>query len=234
MNTTSCPICACQTSPLAGFCPQCDTPLGQAGPKAPPPPQQRVSKTKWPTPVGPPPPPRTGEIARLTRPKTENVTLPPPRKPVHSTHGARILLAHLTDFALIGAVGVALVIFGALSRSELSHSLNVPLADLVEHWLLPNRQAILTSLMALTGIGILYISLVGMTSGQTLGRRLAGVTLVRRQGPAPSGLRVLTRSVLAIVSALCFGAGYFWAVVDPYHRTWHDVLCNTVLVHRER
>ena len=234
MNTTSCPVCACQTPALAGFCPQCDTPLGKAGPKAPPPPQKRISKSKWPTPVGPPPPPRTGEAVTLTRAPSPKVAPQKKPKAAHSTHGARIALAHLTDFALIAMVGVTLALIGILSRGELSYSPNLPMADLVEHWLLPNREAILTLLGVVTGVGVLYTSLVGMTSKQTLGRRLAEVTLIQPQGSVPSGPRMLARSLLAIVSALFFGAGYFWAIVDPYHRTWHDLLCNTVLVQRER
>ena len=26
------------------------------------------------------------------------------------------------------------------------------------------------------------------------------------------------------VSLACCGAGFFWAILDPYHRTWHDRL----------
>jgi uncharacterized RDD family membrane protein YckC len=62
---------------------------------------------------------------------------------------------------------------------------------------------------------------------------LTGTVLVRRSGHRLGWLLLVTRSLLALVSLACFGAGYYWILVDPLHRTWHDRLVGTVVVQRK-
>ena len=56
--------------------------------------------------------------------------------------------------------------------------------------------------------------------------------LVRKNGKAFSVPLVLWRAFVGAVSIACFGAGFFWPLIDPYHRTWHDLAAGTVVVRR--
>jgi uncharacterized RDD family membrane protein YckC len=80
-------------------------------------------------------------------------------------------------------------------------------------------------------VAILYIRALGRT-GQTWGRKIAGVKVVRKDQPdTPLGagkafLRVL---VAGIVSGNCI-LGYLWMLWDKDKQTWHDKIVSTVVV----
>ncbi|KQQ50694.1 hypothetical protein ASF84_20700 [Pseudomonas sp. Leaf127] len=67
-------------------------------------------------------------------------------------------------------------------------------------------------------------------SGQTLGMQAWGVRVQNADGSAISLTQALLRFMVAIASALCFGAGFFWSLYDRQGRTWHDRYSNSVLV----
>lgn len=73
---------------------------------------------------------------------------------------------------------------------------------------------------------------MGRRSGQTLGRKVTGTVLVRRSGLPLGWQNLAVRLVATPASLALFGAGYFWAIVDVQHRTWHDLAAGTVLVVR--
>lgn len=62
--------------------------------------------------------------------------------------------------------------------------------------------------------------------GQTLGMRAWRMRLVSTRGSLTTG-QCLLRCLLACISLLCFGLGYFWLWLDPQHRTFHDRLSHT-------
>ena len=65
--------------------------------------------------------------------------------------------------------------------------------------------------------------------GQTIGMRAWGVRAVRRNGEPLRWRDAAKRYVAAIVSWLALGAGFWWAVFDREHLTWHDRLSRTEL-----
>ena len=66
--------------------------------------------------------------------------------------------------------------------------------------------------------------------GQTLGMRSWRLKLVAADGRAISRSMALKRLVAALLSLLAVGLGYFWILIDPHKRAWHDILSNTRLI----
>ena len=67
-------------------------------------------------------------------------------------------------------------------------------------------------------------------AGQTLGMQAWGVRVQNADGSAISLTQALLRFMVAIVSGLCLGAGFLWALYDKQGRTWHDIYSNSQLV----
>ncbi len=57
------------------------------------------------------------------------------------------------------------------------------------------------------------------------------VTLFSARGGTLAWWQVAARLLVATLSIVCLGAGYFWALVDAEKRTWHDIASGTVLRH---
>ncbi len=70
-----------------------------------------------------------------------------------------------------------------------------------------------------------------MHAGQTLGMQVWGVRVQNADGTAISLWQALLRFIVAIGSWLCFGAGFWWALIDKQKRGWHDLYSGTQLVH---
>lgn len=64
--------------------------------------------------------------------------------------------------------------------------------------------------------------------GRTVGRYLATVIILRRDGRIVPFGRALTRVFASLISALPLGLGYWWALWDPQGETWHDKISDTV------
>ena len=70
------------------------------------------------------------------------------------------------------------------------------------------------------------------TSGQTWGRRIAGVKVVRADNGQPPGWgRAIGRSLFAyfISGQICY-LGYLWMLWDGEKRTWHDMVAGTRVI----
>ena len=80
--------------------------------------------------------------------------------------------------------------------------------------------------LLLLGGGAYFIVLTAM-NGRTLGKQVAGVIVLGRDGrPIPLGASVV-RFAVAAVSALPFGLGFLWALWDKNGETWHDKAART-------
>ncbi|MFC3609111.1 RDD family protein [Stutzerimonas tarimensis] len=67
-------------------------------------------------------------------------------------------------------------------------------------------------------------------TGQTLGMQVWGVRIQNADGSAVDLWQALLRFLLAIVSWLCLGLGFFWALFDKRKRTWHDIYSESQVV----
>ena len=72
--------------------------------------------------------------------------------------------------------------------------------------------------------------------GQTPGKFALGLRVVKLDGAPISDVDAVIRAIGYQVSALLFGLGYLWALIDGKNQTWHDKLARTVVVrsHNQR
>jgi uncharacterized RDD family membrane protein YckC len=80
-------------------------------------------------------------------------------------------------------------------------------------------------------IWFVYIRALART-GQTWGRRLAGVKVVREEDGTPPGwAKAIGRTLFEnfISSNLCY-LGHLWMLWDSKKQTWHDKVSSTVVV----
>ncbi|HXH02197.1 MAG TPA: RDD family protein [Candidatus Competibacteraceae bacterium] len=70
--------------------------------------------------------------------------------------------------------------------------------------------------------------------GQTLGMRAWRLRVQQHDGRPLTWRHALLRFLLALLSWLPLGLGYWWLLVDPERMTWHDRWSGTVVVRLPR
>jgi uncharacterized RDD family membrane protein YckC len=76
----------------------------------------------------------------------------------------------------------------------------------------------------------LFFTIFWSQYGRTLGMQSWGMRIETVNGDRPGFWRTNLRFVGAVVSLLPFGAGFWWQVIDPQNRSWHDRLSGTRLI----
>ena len=86
-----------------------------------------------------------------------------------------------------------------------------------------------TLLGVVAGLGY-YIYLEGSPSGQTVGKKVMGIRVIREDG-GPLGYGAATGRYFArVLSAIPCLLGYFWMLWDDKKQTWHDKLVRSYVV----
>ncbi|OGT21654.1 MAG: hypothetical protein A2V90_06105 [Gammaproteobacteria bacterium RBG_16_57_12] len=67
--------------------------------------------------------------------------------------------------------------------------------------------------------------------GQTLGMRTWRIRVVQTDGRAITWQQALVRFLVAILSWLAGGLGFFWILFDRQKRSWHDIASGTRLIY---
>lgn len=67
-------------------------------------------------------------------------------------------------------------------------------------------------------------------NGQTLGMQVWGIRIQNADGRAIDLWQALLRFLIALVSLLCLGMGYWWMLIDKQKRTWHDIYSGSQAV----
>ena len=76
-----------------------------------------------------------------------------------------------------------------------------------------------------------YCTILLGENGQTLGKRLFAIRVLRSDGSSLTYGRAFTRTLLYVVSFFPFASlGFLWALWDRRNQTWHDKLVDTVVV----
>lgn len=80
-------------------------------------------------------------------------------------------------------------------------------------------------------VAFIYLRALGRT-GQTWGRRIAGVKVIGEQTGEPIGFgRALGRQLFAsFISAQIVYLGYLWMLWDDKKQTWHDKVVHSIVV----
>ncbi len=80
-------------------------------------------------------------------------------------------------------------------------------------------------------IGLVYYwYFLTQHDGQTLGKRLMGVRVVRANGEPFDFVTVLIRYIGYYLNSFVFMIGWIWALFDDQRQGWHDKLANTYVI----
>ena len=79
-----------------------------------------------------------------------------------------------------------------------------------------------------------YFVISWLRGGQTIGMKAWRLRVTRADGTPINTKQALIRYLVALISLLAIGIGFFWALFDPQKRTWHDIAAKTVLVQMEK
>jgi len=85
----------------------------------------------------------------------------------------------------------------------------------------------------LVGVWFFYLGWCWHYGGLTLGMRAWRVQLLTDSAKPMSWPQSGLRFAGSILAILPFGAGYFWSLFDPEHRTWHDRWSRSRLCRRD-
>ncbi|MFF9033801.1 RDD family protein, partial [Streptomyces iakyrus] len=88
-------------------------------------------------------------------------------------------------------------------------------------------------------VGILAIFLIEVwnlvfrqgNTGQTLGKKWLGISVIRESDGVPLGpvMALLRWIMMAILGGACF-LNYLWPLWDSKHQCWHDMVVRSVVV----
>jgi uncharacterized RDD family membrane protein YckC len=76
----------------------------------------------------------------------------------------------------------------------------------------------------------LYFIVMVAVFGQTIGKMIAGIRVVRGNGERVSFARAFVRFVGYVPSGMLLFAGFLWVLWDPERQAWHDMLADTVVI----
>jgi len=125
---------------------------------------------------------------------------------------------YLTFFA-IGRIGIRLGLHAAGTTQ--------PSMDLIDDLVTP--YAILWSVLY-----VVYVGFFTHSGGQTPGKMLFGIRVIRRDGHDPTVSQAWFRPLGYVVSGLPLGLGFLLAAVPPHKVALHDLLSGTRVVRTSR
>jgi uncharacterized RDD family membrane protein YckC len=129
--------------------------------------------------------------------------------------------AILIDYILLVSVPVISLLLGRFLEYDGAKLLNSEVSN--TGWLI-------FILLILTNFVILPLF-----SGQTIGKILTGLKIVKTDGNAASFSRLLVRHLIGYpITVLTFGLGFLFSVINISGRALHDFLAGTVVVYGRR
>ena len=81
---------------------------------------------------------------------------------------------------------------------------------------------------------IYNVALMVSFNGQTLGKIMLRLRVVKKRGGRITILDALLRNVFGYMVSQIFLLGYLWALFDAEKQTWHDKMAGTVVVEERR
>lgn len=86
-------------------------------------------------------------------------------------------------------------------------------------------------LLEYMAIKIIYQTFFTMQYGASLGKIIMKIRVIELATLSnPRFFSAFNRSVFRVVSELLFYLGFVWAMLDPYHRSWHDRTGRTLVI----
>ncbi|MBN1959713.1 MAG: RDD family protein [Deltaproteobacteria bacterium] len=141
-------------------------------------------------------------------------------------------LAKAIDLSLVVAVAVITLIIQVLLWDVSFVSTGNTWLDRIAEWLNFNDEILINAIITAALFAAIYSAINALGSGQTLGRRVTDTVLVRQNGKPFSIWLAIIRSLIGFISVVLGGIGWFWSIVDPWHRSWPDKFMGSVVVCR--
>lgn len=82
-------------------------------------------------------------------------------------------------------------------------------------------------------LGIVYFSFFHAAWGQTIGKMIFRVRVVKKNGQPVSFLQALLRTFVYLISALPVFLGFIWIGFTSGKRSWHDLISGTIVVREQ-
>jgi uncharacterized RDD family membrane protein YckC len=145
----------------------------------------------------------------------------------------RRYFANLIDTLLITFINIFII-----AASSIISTLVIGGEGLMSGKKITETQASIISLSQIPGfllcqlVNTLYYVLLIGRKGQTLGKMILGIKVIKTDGSKKPGyLSAFLREIIGkIISAMVFGLGYLWMLWDGKKQTWHDKIANTIVV----
>ncbi len=136
----------------------------------------------------------------------------------------RRLIAWLIDHVILSVISLAIsIIFGA----------PIGVTKIFDNSFFAMIGAILSSVLILIlfFLQFLYFGFFWSKDGQSIGKRMMGIKVIRFNGHYLSFIAAGLRGTLGYwLSGLIFSLGYIWAALDPRCEAWHDKIFSTWVI----
>ncbi len=144
------------------------------------------------------------------------------------------LVAFILDLIILSSVFVFVgwIVHSALFNLQFDKVIN-SIASIAPFWgqlvavLLSPIMAGLLSFLFVVFYHVFFWSI----AGQTIGKAIMGIKVVPLNGRKMSVLRSIIRYLGYYPSALAFGLGFLWILIDDRRSGWHDRLAGTCVVY---
>ena len=145
--------------------------------------------------------------------------------------GPRIL-AYLIDSLIIGAIiGVAYAIVGILVAVLAGATATAGDAGQAAGgvFILLICLVLIPVSLGVTFFNLIYLA--GKNNGQTIGKKIMKIRIVKEAGGSFGYMDAFLRNVVGYwISSLVCDLGFIWGLFDARHQTWHDKIFKTVVV----
>lgn len=78
--------------------------------------------------------------------------------------------------------------------------------------------------------GVAYFTFCQGAWGQTLGKMIFGLRVIRKDGEPLGFGRALARTFFYLLSGIPFFLGFLWIALSPEKRGWHDRMAGTIVI----
>jgi uncharacterized RDD family membrane protein YckC len=135
------------------------------------------------------------------------------------------LIAFVIDLLVVTATITTITIVGNFVLDALDNMFGFIPAEAVTSW-------VMVTIISIVSLGFYLIYFIGlwMMAGQTLGKWVVGVRIVRTNGERMTFRTAVVRLVGYWISAILF-LGYLWVLVDNRRQGLHDKLAGTFVVY---
>ena len=133
----------------------------------------------------------------------------------------RRVLALLYDTLVVTAITLSYVLIVAIVAKIITSPKTDEIIEVYQYFWFP---------IGMVVVNLLFFVYSWRKAGQTMGMRSWRLKLINLQGQAPSIQQCLLRCLLASVSIIFVGLGYWWCWFDKEGRSAHDRLTQTRVV----